>query len=116
MFSISRTIVPYIGFSNGKRVYTKGRVFIGKAIVKKSSGRILRNLWNSVQRFRTFEYPGIEITLTIGGRLYTTHTDHEGYYTFDFILPQVLDLDGLKGDILTISLRISENGYDDTTI
>ncbi len=82
------TVRIYDGYTDGVRLYLKGRAFKTR-FIKRTTGRSIGgNFLESLLRFVTVEYEAIVIDLVIGSNRYSSVTDEEGYFTFDEIMTE----------------------------
>lgn len=91
-----RVIVqPYRGFTNGRRLYLKGRVLEDKNILVRPGDSKWRNLLNSFKRFESDELPGARLAVRINGQTFPLISDDEGYFSLYAELEAPLNHNGI---------------------
>ncbi|MEQ8820112.1 MAG: DUF2183 domain-containing protein [Sumerlaeia bacterium] len=82
-------IVPYRGYSNGRRAFVNGRVFADSAPRGAEELDSWRdNLRAAFKRWVSREVPKEPVEARIGETVLTTRTDEEGYFDFTFDLEE----------------------------
>lgn len=80
-------IIPYRGYSNGKRLYCRGRILENPEITPSLKDGKWKNFVNVYKRFESDEIPNAQIRVTYGEHSFELTTDEEGYYILNTELP-----------------------------
>ena len=80
-------ILPYRGFSNGERLWLRGRVLEDRGVTHLGQdSSTLENLVNMWRRYETDEIPGATLELIVGKQREQVVTDDEGFFEVDLAL------------------------------
>jgi len=86
-------ILPYRGFSNGERLWLRGRVLEDRGVTHLDEGSsALDNLMDMWRRYETDEIPRAVLEVGVGAQRERVVTDDEGFFEVDVVLtdPQAL--------------------------
>lgn len=78
-------IIPYRGYGNRQQLSFRGRVEEEKEFEQESIGKdssAWRNLRHVYRHFHSDEVPEARVRAFVGGRIYETHSDYEGFFEF----------------------------------
>lgn len=100
-------IVPYRGFANHENAYLMGRILEYKSPPRTDIDSIWNTLLTSYQRFETDEVPGILVSASFDGQSFYTHTDSEGYYSFQLPISSIENYSTTLGNRSEYSFQIA---------
>lgn len=96
-------IIAFHGMGNEASCRLQGRVLEYQDAPSDEVESIWRNLQDSYRRFETDEVPGAVVCADVGGQLYYSTTDDEGYFLLEFPAPT-----GENTNPLSVSLSLPD--------
>lgn len=89
-------IYPYIGYSNSKMLYVKGRVLERQNTRGYDPDNVFQNIKLYFRRYLTNEIPGVEVKGILDGSEVYGKTDEEGFFELEFPVKSTLSCGEIK--------------------
>jgi len=101
-------VVSYKSYGTKNEVYLRGRVLEDNTIKHKDARGPLRMFAHTIQRFNTFEKPGVEVVAKIANNEFSEITNEEGFYKLSESI-QPLEIDENVINWIPIKYHLKDN-------